>query len=298
MRILIGKTFGLGNAVMSIPMIKALKSMSHSINVLIGSTNDDSGALDVFRYLHKSKIIDHVYIDSAIDGDHDVHDVAIMSIPFDGRWRNGMHYNANKVMDGRTRPDPSTTGLVSWKKHEVEYQMDNAYQLGYKGEVPDCSFYESLSLQSSNVYLGVGYKKDAAGFWKQKHWGNENFIELIKLMLNHDCNLKVWATGDTLDWNINLKKISDEVNDPRFIADITSIDKAFDIISKCSAYIGNDTGVAHVAASMGLKTLTYLPLENSFIKNRPWRPKSYDKSVAWRESPSPDTVFMMYKELL
>ena len=52
MKILVGKTFGIGNSVLSIPMIKLLSTLG-SVDVLIGSTNDDFGAFNVFNALKK-----------------------------------------------------------------------------------------------------------------------------------------------------------------------------------------------------------------------------------------------------
>jgi hypothetical protein len=130
--ILFGKCFGLGNAVMAVPAIKALSSMGHTVDVLIGSTRDDVGAMDVLLSLKNNYgCIRRIWVDS-VNKSIEPYDMAIMSIPFDGRWQNGTHFQARSVMDGRTRPDPSTTGLVSWKKHEVEYQMDNVRIMGFR----------------------------------------------------------------------------------------------------------------------------------------------------------------------
>lgn len=52
MKILVGKTFGIGNSVLSIPMIKLLSTLG-SVDVLIGSTIDDFGAFNVFNALKK-----------------------------------------------------------------------------------------------------------------------------------------------------------------------------------------------------------------------------------------------------
>lgn len=269
MRILVGKTFGIGNAVMAVPMLKALKSMGHQVDVLVGSTPDDGGALDVMVLLRDQlQVIDDVYVNNATGS----YDLAIMSIPFDGRWQNGVHFKAAKVMDGRTRPDPSTTGLVSWHKHEVEYQMDNAYELGYKGEVPDCSFMakEEWALRPRVFYLGVGYKKDAAGFWKVKHWGNENYAELVKRVLAENPMNTVYTSGDMADLQLSINPIMKLVNDPRFRYQPGGITQSFRLIARCGTYFGNDTGMMHVAAACGQGVAACFLLQNSMTKSRPW----------------------------
>lgn len=285
MRILVGKTFGLGNCVMSLPMLKALRSIlgpEDVLDVLIGSTSDDGGAFDVFKYLckgDKDSIINHVWIDK-VHSHVDDYDIAIMAIPFDGRWTNGIHYKAKTVMDGRTRPDPSTTGLVSWERHEVEYQMDNARELGFKGATPDTSFYpEKGNTHPRDIYLGIGYKKDGNNFWSKKHWGNPNFADFTRTILREYDNALIKCTGDILDFRTNILNLRmDIARDEdglklinRFISDVTNLDEAFRILNTCGLYVGNDTGMMHVAASMGIPCVTIFNLgQHSVVKNRPW----------------------------
>lgn len=296
MKILIGKTFGLGNAIMSIPMIKALRSLNHQIDVLIGNTQDDCGAIDIFKHLHRDMIIDNIFFDK-VDLNKQ-YDIAIMAIPFDGRWVESVHFSAKQVLDGRPRPIPSTTGLVSWKKHEVEYQMDDAYHLGFTGSVPSLSFLtknDNIKQDINNVYLGVGYKKDNKRFWDIKHLGNKNYISLIKKILDFDENIKIYSTGDMMDFKVCLKNISEEVNNDRFIVNIESIDKSFQTIKKCSTYIGNDTGFMHVAASLKMHCIVPFFLENSIVKNRPYDTISTAYDMREKNENLVEQMFLAFK---
>lgn len=273
MNVLFGKCFGLGNAVMAVPAIKALHSMGHKVHVLIGSTRDDVGAMDVLLALKTHYgCIERIWVDSAPYGAAPVFDLAIMSIPFDGRWREGMHFHAKQVVDGRTRPDPTTTGLVSWKKHEIEYQMDNIYTLGYQGDVPSCAFLppEEWALRPRVFYLGLGYKKDAAGFWKVKHWGNENYAELVKLVLaEHPMNL-VYTSGDTGDLQLSIRPIMAAVDDKRFMHDPANLKESIRLVNRCGMYVGNDTGMMHVSAACNRQVVGIFKMQNSATKARPW----------------------------
>ena len=265
MKILVGKTFGIGNAVMAVPMIRALQTLG-DVDVLIGTTPDDIGAYQVL-----SKVLrphEQIYASSALQC---VYDVAIMAIPFDGRWRNGADFRAKEVLDGRTRPDPSTVGLVSWEKHEAEYQMDNARQLGFKGPMPDTSFLEPTLQDPNKIYLGIGYKKDAAGFWKVKHWGNDNYVEFLKILFDRRPGVRVVTSGDFADLSMSIGPIGRRLNDSRFVCEPSyNIDHAFEIISGCGAYVGNDTGMMHVAASAGCTTLgLFFMGQKSVIKSGP-----------------------------
>jgi len=283
--VLFGKCFGLGNAVMSVPAIKALASMGHSVDVLIGSTSDDTGAWDVFSRLKEScGCIRDIYVDAAIGSPR--YDVAIMSIPFDGRWRKGHHFDADRIIDARTRPDPSTTGLVSWEKHEIEYQMDNVYDLGYRGDVPDCSFMspEEWALRPRVFYLGVGYKKDAAGFWKFKHWGNERYAELVKMVLDENPMNLIYTSGDMADLQLSINPISRVVQSERFVYVPGNLRTSLDLVKRCGTYFGNDTGMMHVAAACGAKTIGIFMDEKLVTKNHPWT-NDWSAIHGWKDVP-------------
>lgn len=191
MRILVGKCFGLGNACLSVPMIKAIISMGHSVDVLCGSTADDFGADDVLYNLNV-----RLFKDIAPDG----YDVAIMSIPFDGRWVNGTHYQATMVIDGRKRPgNVDRLGFDMWEKHEVEYQMENARELGYSGPTPDGRFLPHGVPDEDLVYLGTGFKRDPGGFGKSKHFGTTRYALLIREIARIRPGTRFVSTGTSVD---------------------------------------------------------------------------------------------------
>lgn len=301
MRVLYGKCFGIGNAVMAIPAIKAIQSLPDtSVDILVGNTPDDFGAFEILSKVVKGD--GKVFVNSALERHYDV---AVMAIPFDGRWKNGVHFNADKVMDGRTRPDPSTVGLVSWKKHESEYQMDNARELGFQEERdPHCSFEDHKYQHSYNVFLGVGYKKDAAGFWKVKHWGNENFSKFINIFLRKYPSGNVFMSGDNADYILSMVPIFKDVD-----ADLRSrvhttlakdLQTSIDVMKKCSAYVGNDTGMMHVAAALGLDVIAYFALENSTTKSKPLWSKREIQYLHWidprYQSSSPEDFFKSLSE--
>ena len=254
---------------MAIPMIRAIQSLPDTtVDILVGCMPDDFGAHQVL-----SKVVSgqgKLYTTVALEHPYDV---AVMAIPFDGRWHNGIHFNAKTVLDGRTRPDPSTTGLISWKKHEVLYQMENAHELGYSGQPPSMNFLGDSKVDREKIYLGVGYKKDAAGFWKVKHWGNENYATLIKLLLDSNPSLHVIATGDAADLQLSIAPISRMVSDRRFefkLSSRSNLDEAFRTVAGCGIYVGNDTGMMHVAAAAGLDVCGLFFMKNAYVKNRPW----------------------------
>lgn len=295
MKILFCKTFGLGNAVMAVPAIKALATIAAKedgfLDVLVGHTSDDVGAYEVL-----SSLVTHgQYVRKVWKGSvplEEEYDLAVMSIPYDGRWKPDVHFKAKFLLDGRTRPDPSTTGLVSWKKHEVEYQMENAYEMGFQGPVPSQEFMDSTKRDPLKIYLGVGYKKDAAGFWKVKHWGNQNFSKFVKLFLEAEPNGSVVTTGDEKDQILSIFPIMRECGNSRFTVEkTTNLQAAFDVLNGCSLYVGNDTGMMHVAASLGIPVVAPFMLENSIVKSRPYGVKNTSIDGSSSGPPPAELVF-------
>lgn len=303
MKVLVGKTFGIGNLVMAVPMLKAIMSMAPDrLDLLVGTLPDDAGAALIAASLKQSGIIDNVILDSALKGHQDQHSNvtvnthythAVMAIPFDGRWRNRIHYSADVTVDGRTRPDPSTTGLISWKKHEIEYQMDNAKELGYVGETPSCSFLQKSEVKrvAKRVYLGLGYKKDAAGFWKFKHWGNKNYADVICELSSK--GYEVVTTGDILDHKDTINPICDTLQargrrEALTVLSTPSLSSAFRALETCAAYVGNDTGMMHVAASMDIPTVGVFMDPQLLTKNRPFT-KDWSVVCGWLK-PTPSSI--------
>jgi ADP-heptose:LPS heptosyltransferase len=302
LRILFGKTFGLGNAVCAVPAIKALQTLG-DVDLLVGNSPDDFGAIEVLAGLVASRG-GKVHVNEAWVGGR--YDVAIMSIPFDGRWRRQSrpfdytgHFYADKVLDGRARPNNSQTlGFSSWEKHEVEYQMENVYELGYKGEIPDCSFTMKFGrLPDNSVYVGMGHKRDPQGFWSQKHWGNMNFACLIKLLLQDDPKRHIYTTGNIQDYRESLLPVMELVADERFHINVGNLPGAFGTIGSCDHYVGNDTGMAHVAASMDKNVAVVYKMDNAWTKSRPWC-RNYRVIKSVEREVSPEEVLQQFKEMV
>lgn len=300
MRILVGKTFGIGNAVLAIPMIKALATLGE-VDVLIGSTNDDWGAASVMATLWNDGIIKALYTDRVpMDVEYDV---AVMAIPFDGRWQSGVHFRAKIVMDGRKRPgNVERLGFDMWEKHEVLYQMENAYEMGYSKDapVPSSNFMPSIVRNSDNVYLGIGYKRDPGGFGLSKHFGTQRFAALINEVVRLRPTVKFVTTGGAADWVQTIPGIVRELGQgfmDKFRFAHLGLYGSFEFLAGCEAYIGNDTGMMHVAASCGLATCGLFAYPDLITKNPPFCERS--KSVLFTsESPSVEELAQQFVDFV
>ncbi len=293
MRILYGRVFGLGNAVMAVPAIKAL-SIAHGgkVDILIGSTPDDAGAFDVLKELVGFSV-ENIWVDQVL---HHEYDVAVMAIPFDGRWRNGVHFRAKTVIDTRPRPDFSPTlGLSSWKKHETEYQMDNARELGYPESYPRPSGIfrpKHVKQDPDLVYLGLGFKRDQSTFWSVKHWGNDRYVEFIKAVRAIRPSTRFISTGNMADVIQVGAPIMAQIKDSDvFVCKNHRLEQSFDIVAGCHAYFGNDTGMMHVAASFGyIPTYVMMAIPGSDIKNPPLSDRAMTRRFLPEGSSSPSDV--------
>jgi hypothetical protein len=220
--------------------------------------------------------------------------VGVFSIPYDGRWA-ALEPLCDFVYDGRSRPDPTTFGLGSWQKHEAEYQQELAEEIcgippahaelcrtsrlrpdiGHPAiHVPGCPH---------TVYIGVGRKRDRDGFWERKHWGDENFCTLVRMILDRtDCD--VIGTGNRADLVTTGAFMRKRVGDPRrvvvhddgsclsesrFSFSETSIKTTLDVLTRCDSFIGNDTGTMHMAAACGLPIVSVFKMDGALRKNHP-----------------------------
>ncbi len=282
MKILVGSVFGIGNAILLTPMLQSLKMIGNieRLDVLVGSTNDDLGSS---WFLRRCDCVDAIYIDSVVDVVE--YDYAIMVIPYDGRWKNGINFFAKNVIDSRKRPDNSDTlGISSWKKHEVEYKMENARILGFTGDTPSLSSFCERKKIINKVFFGTGYKHDALEYWKIKHFGNENFSKLSN-MFNMSGFISGFS-GSIADMQKNINSIIENINHKRFNIFVDSYYDTSQMLSECCLYVGNDTGFMHAAASLNIPIVAIFNIENSHIKSHPWMNsdryylfKSYEKEV-------------------
>lgn len=310
-QILFVRVFGIGNAVLSIPAIKCYRDAGCDVTVLVGSTKDDFGANQVLSRLPGVRVVgDQPGLIRFEDFDH-----IVLSMPYDGRY--GTEANTNfpcEVHDGRPRPDPSTFGFSSWKKHEAKYQLEIAKEI--TGNVDalartgtrypinpgdlDTSFWNESVTAGDFVYLGIGRKYDDAGFWDKKHWGDSNFIELAEMILERHPEKKIVCTGGLKDTTGTGRVLIDALSKhkERFkFAMHTDIQNSFRTIAACHSYVGNDTGMMHVAASMNKPVVAVFNFENTIVKNHPlcekWRVlQGHDEPV------EVDLVYNSWKELI
>ena len=87
---------------------------------------------------------------------------------------------------------------------------------------------------------------------ESRRWGVDNYIALVKRIIS-ELNLKVALIGSAED-----KKVGDEIaatcgaQEVKNFSGVTTIREAAAILSLGKAFVGNDSGPAHLAASVGV----------------------------------------------
>ncbi|BBO16421.1 conserved hypothetical protein [Candidatus Brocadia pituitae] len=88
---------------------------------------------------------------------------------------------------------------------------------------------------------------------RQKCWSVERFAALIN-WLNLELQARVVMVSGPADQGI-LERLKSGGNDDFIIADHLPLSKLAAVIKRCNLFIGNDSGVTHLAAALGIHTI-------------------------------------------
>ncbi len=160
-------------------------------------------------------------------------------------------------------------------KHSVEQHYSSIVELGkFQTNIPDCKIH--LDKLTMSVAKRITDKLPAGKWlaiapganWPGKKWPAERFGELIVKALGSGLFSAVLVIGSKGDLGADLK--ADFSGMP--VLDLrgqTDLNLAAAILSKVSLFVGNDSGLGHMANAVGVNTLTLFgPGEPE--KYRPW----------------------------
>ncbi len=137
------------------------------------------------------------------------------------------------------------------KKHTIETQLKLLEIMGIKPVIPDMYFVPVCEKKPFfTPYIVIS---PFAAFGKAKEWLWNRFID-IALSLYSAYSFKTVILGSKRD----LPRVQDK-NLPEFVINMvgkTSLKEAACIIKNAMLFIGNDSGLAHLSAAMGQKTIT------------------------------------------
>lgn len=185
-------------------------------------------------------------------------------------WGRVVSTKWDMVVDLR---DSAVSRLIFAKKRYIAsrqidkqaHKVEQAAQLiGQRDNIPAPKlWFTSAQLDKAQSLLGDDERPVLAigptANWIGKTWPKERFAELIeKLVLQDDAPLKghriaiIAAPGEEADAQFVLKSLPDDI-----AIDViakTSPGEAAALLSLCTYYIGNDSGLMHCAAACGVKT--------------------------------------------
>lgn len=131
----------------------------------------------------------------------------------------------------------------------------------------DISEYIQDTFFEGAIGFGIGAKR------MQKKWAAEKFIELGKKLVANGENIVVFCLPEEEETG---KRLVNQIGSKSklFIGDILKVSYA---ISNLKLFIGNDSGLRHIAAGFGIKTITLFGSENPLE----WHPyKEKDGHIA------------------
>jgi len=219
---------GVGNAVLSTPMLKALRSMHPKAEITVFTWER---CAEVFRNL---SCVDKVAL--KLDQVNDV-DCLLMS-------PNGaMHLLEKSKKIKRVvqikRPD--------WQKHESEYYMDLIRELGYNGPTPSPEITpEGQVPQEKYTVMSLGFVEGIEWHLKQIN-DNSEWITVCDYLINE--GHRIFFLGVQKDYEIAQEIISQLPQGKTLNAcGLTSLKQATAIISGADMFVGLDCGLAHIAS--------------------------------------------------
>jgi len=290
---------GLGNLVLSTPMLKAIKMIKPNCELIVLTWNRSASVLeganfiDLLLTIEQGNIILNnfqPYIDHLL-----ISPVGALTQIVD-------------VLKPYSKKCYQINPGSFWGKHEAEYKLDLAKQMGYKGSLLPCEVpIFDYNIENANAVIqtndlinkpffciNASYLKN--DHWNIKHWGNYQYtrllIELNKLYPDHYFVFvgakEDKGDADRINANMNPTRNMDK-NDcftEEFLGDVpeelvknvcgafNDIKDSAAFISKSVLLIGNDGGLQHIAAALNVSSVTIFTFTNP-IKNRPLSSKSY-----------------------
>jgi ADP-heptose:LPS heptosyltransferase len=142
---------------------------------------------------------------------------------------------------------------------------------------------------------GVDLKKrifcfHAVSYWKRKTktWDPDKFVALADF-LTDEYNAQIFFLGTT-DEQDQIEDMRSKMKKPSFLAVGLTLKQTAALIEKASLFVGNDSALMHVSASIGIPTIVF---------TRPWGYNSlcpYNCKHLYLASKLPDELFKQMKE--
>jgi hypothetical protein len=266
-RILVVQEEGLGNAVLTTPLIQALATLEpkRSLDVLVARAKGTGLVFENWSLINK--VWDRMEFDAKQESV--LYNTVLDCHPRHELPRNIKYQNRLRIC---IHTQPGLDYHWNFSKHESEYLLDLARRMGFKGVRPGLRKLTGdphyvFDFSNNMVAIGIGYYKGLRADgrdWSDRHWGNENFLELCGKL--RTLGFRPILVGDQKDFEHNGAWLAQRGIES--ICGKLSLPQVVDFIGHCRAFIGNDTGLMHVAAAQGIAVIGIFVSTNS-IKSYP-----------------------------
>jgi heptosyltransferase II len=290
MKILIRATNWVGDAIMALPAIRAIRNHPDAHIAILAR----SYVADIYRdqnVAHELIIYDHRGKHAGISGRERLaselrsrkFDVAILlQNAFDAAWlawragipqRIGYARDARSILLTRAVPVPKPDEIPA---HEKFYYLELLRRAGWIDSVPDERF---IKLQVNEVsrnraaeqLAAAGVRPHAiklaigagASYGSAKCWPPSRFAELAnQLQAQWDADVILFgAAGET---DVSSAIASEMRRAPIDLTGKTTVADLPALLSQCHVFIGNDSGAMHVAAAVGLPAVAIFGPTDAF----------------------------------
>lgn len=263
-KILVIKNWALGDSVVLLPALHAIKKqfpkaelhvLAHPKNKVIFEGQKfvdkiiDFGALNILKSFRK--------YDVCIDAEPFLNVSAFISFLSSG-YRIGFSHGIKSNLYNETI-------LFNKKQHMVQNYLDFARKLGSDYDTNELiplvignrdkkivSNYLKKEKVTSKDFV-VGISSGVAESVKYRAWSSENFAKLADELIEK--KMKV-VFLDSKDNKPVIDKIKQKMRNTAIDASgLFSVKQASELISRCNVFVSNDSGLMHISAAMGIKTI-------------------------------------------
>ena len=271
--ILVIQLWGLGETILTLPAIEALRQKYKKSNIYILVTNRNEGVYFNNKNINNVKVLklnpisiklfmflNFKKYDLVIDMEEYLNISSIIAF-FVGKRRIGFSHGIRSTL---------YTETVDYndKQHVVYTFLDLLKPLGIKKIVEKLSKLNYSNKDKNNVEkllkkynIGkkdflVGFGVGAAESSKSRMWPKDRFAQLANQLIKK-YNAKIFLIGNNEEKDLinKLQKAIEKNNKSFNVAGLINVKEMFYLISLCKLFIGNDSGPMHVAAAQGVKTI-------------------------------------------
>lgn len=271
--ILIIQLWGIGESVLTLPTINALRKKFPKANIDILLTERNKDVYFENKDLNKiipiklnpwsiKKLVFKNYkkYDLVIDMEEYLNISSIISF-FIGKKRIGFSHNVrSKLYTNEVAYNDeqhvSQTFVDLLKPLGINFKIKNLEKLNYSSnDKKNIDVILKNKIKKNDLVVGIA--PGAAESARSRIWPIENFISLSNQLIMSKKNIKIIFTGNNEEREL-INKIINKINKKDNLINLAgkiTLKQLFYLVTKCDLFISNDAGPMHIAAAQGTKTI-------------------------------------------